>query len=108
MSMRAIRQRDGTLSWVGKLPAEWRYWDINEDDHMVRLSAFDEQGMEHFALVQDVGGRAFRKIREVVREALCQHIEAGEPPGQVFPGPDDDEEDEEEDEEEDGAPSHVT
>ena len=63
--------------------SEYRFFSFLHDMDMVRVSVWDEQGDEYFALVPDGTGYAARRAEAV--EALELAIEDEQPAGEVFP-----------------------
>jgi hypothetical protein len=62
---------------------EYRYHSILADCDMVRVSAWDSQGGEHFALVPEGPGYAQR--RERACGLIAASVDAGSDPGELFP-----------------------
>lgn len=62
---------------------EFRKWSVLDDREIVRLSMFDQNGGEHYCIVEPLEGRSWRERRERCVEHLAEHIGAGNPPGEV-------------------------
>lgn len=63
---------------------EFRFWSVVLGRDASRLSMFDSHGDEHFAVVpMDGGGTHNRWVRRRALEMLAEHVNAGEPAGEV-------------------------
>lgn len=60
---------------------EYKYWSIIHDHEMCRISGFDEQGLEHYLIIDT--GTAWLKRRKAALERIQDHIEEGKEPGLV-------------------------
>ena len=69
--------------------SQHRYWSVIHGFSVARLSIADERGAEHFAIVPTEAVRgdehrvAWRDRRDKALAAIADHIEAGQPAGQL-------------------------
>lgn len=63
--------------------SEFRYWSIQHDRMMVRLSMCDAHGAEFFALIPASEGKSYRERREEALNDIEYAIEMGCRPGMV-------------------------
>lgn len=61
---------------------EFRAYDLNYDAVMARITGFDERCQPHW-LVIDGDSRGYRDRRDEALERIMQHIDAGEPAGEI-------------------------
>lgn len=59
-----------------------RYWSMYHDDHVSRVSGFDERGHEHWCVIAD--GKGYSARRTAALEQIQESIEAGHAPGEVI------------------------
>jgi hypothetical protein len=62
---------------------EFHFWSPLMGRDAVRLSMANERGEEYFALVPDLDGPAWRKLKQEAWEALSEAIEADMKPGEI-------------------------
>lgn len=57
------------------------YYDINRDEHVARVSGWDDKHQEHWMIVET--GKGYAKRRTEAIERIMSAIEEGHEPGEV-------------------------